>query len=751
MSWFLYRVGRFAFHRRWIVLAIWLVALVGVGTTAATLSGPTSDTFTLDGLESTEAFSLINERTPGAAADGAQARVVLQAPDGEALNSYRADVDDVLERLEDKHAVSITSPFDGGTISEDGRTGYATIAYDVQAAELPERVHDAFADVAADGGSAELLVAVGGDANSEPPHAGAAEGAGILIALIVLAITLGTLRAAGMSIVTALIGVGIGLLGITTATGFMELGSTTTALATMLGLAVGIDYALFILSRYRHELRAGREPIDAAGVAVGTAGSAVVFAGLTVIIALCGLAVAGIPFLTEMGIAAALTVAIAVIIALTLLPALFGFAGTKVLVSRIGWLRRRDERLQAAGEHTMGRRWALLVTRRPWPLLVAGLVVAIVVALPFRSLELALPDQGTSPKGSQARIAYDLITDNFGAGANGPLIALVDTAKAKDPAAAIAAANAAVATVKDDAAAIIPAGPTSPDPEAAAAFEAQLDATNFAIVTVIPKTGPSDADTADFVREIRAHVAEVEAEAGARVLVSGQTAVGVDVSQSLADSFPRYLVVVVGLALILLTVIFRSVFVPIKAVAGFLVSVLFALGGLVIVAQWGWGADLIGIGTPGPILSFLPLLLTGILFGLAMDYELFLVSRMHEERAHGAKHEDAIVLGFQHGARVVVAAALIMVGVFGSFAFSIDPILKTIGLSLALGVLADAFLVRMLLVPAVMTIVGDRIWWIPKWLDRILPNLDLEGHELERRLRPAGSDQVDAERELVAH
>ncbi len=733
MSWFLYRVGRFSFRRRWFVLITWLIILTGMGVGAATLSGPTSNTFTMPGMESTEAFELMNERTPGAAADGASARVVFQAPERERLADHRAAVDDVLAELQNEHVVATTTPFDTGAVSEDGRTGYATIAYDAQASELPESVRAGFDAVASDGSSGALIVAVGGDANEAPPHSGVAEAIGILIAAIVLAITLGTLRAAGMSLLSALIGVGIGLLGITAATGLVDLGSTTSALATMLGLAVGIDYALFIVSRYRHELKAGRAPDDAAGVAVGTAGSAVVFAGLTVIIALCGLAVAQIGFLTEMGLAAALTVAVVVLIALTLMPALLGFAGRKVLTSRVGWLRHRQERLTAAGGRTMGRAWGNLVVRRRWQLLVGGLLVAGLVAIPVRSLELALPDQGTASKGSQARIAYDLISENFGPGANGPLIVLVDTADSPDPRAAITRTTAAVLGVGDPAA-VIPPVPATADAKAQEAFDARLEQTGYGLITVIPKTGPSDADTAALVSQIRDGVRDVPAETGARVMVTGQTAVGVDVSDNLGDAFPKYLAVVVGLAFLLLMVIFRSVLIPLKAVAGFLVSVMFALGGLVAVAQWGWGAGLIGIDTPGPILSFLPLLLTGILFGLAMDYEIFLVSRMHEERSHGAEHRRSIVLGFQHSARVVVAAAIIMIGVFGGFAFAQDPIVKTIGLALALGVLADAFLVRMLLVPAVMTITGDRIWWMPRWLDRILPDLDIEGHALARHL-----------------
>lgn len=733
MSWFLYRLGRWSFRHKWTVLVSWVLVLTGAGVGAATLAGNTADQFAIPGMESTEAFELINERTPDAAVDGATARVVFQAEEGTQLSDNAAIIDEVLATFESDTVVSIVGPFEAGAVSEDGRTGYATITYDVVSTELTDQDNAALegaAELAADSG---LLAAVGGDAVQAMPEGLIAELIGISVALLVLIITLGTLLAAGMPIATALFGVGIGVAGVTIATGFMDLGSTTPILATMIGLAVGIDYALFIVSRYRHEIGIGRDPEDAAGRAVGTAGSAVLFAGITVIIALVGLSIVRIGLLTEMGVAAGATVAVAVLVALTLLPAFFGFAKKRILRSRIPFLRSNDP--EADDRQTMGRRWAQFVTHRRGLVLIVGLGVAIITAIPVASIQLALPDQGSSPTESEPRIAYDLIADNFGAGANGPLLVVIDTENADDPDAAVGAVNELLLGVEENVLATIPAGPAgSSDPAFAEAFSQQLAATRYAIATVIPVTGPSDSQTQELVDDLRNVLSDVEADTGARVLVSGQTAVGIDISELMSDAFPLYLLVVVGLAFVLLVMVFRSILVPVKAVLGFLISVVMALGITVAITQWGWGASIVGIDSPGPVMSMLPLLLTGILFGLAMDYELFLVSRIREEYAHGEDAKTSIVVGFQHGARVVTAAALIMVSVFGAFAFIDDPMIKTIGLALALGIVADAFLVRMTLVPALMSLVGDKMWWIPSWLDKILPNLDLEGERLTQRL-----------------
>lgn len=754
MATLLYRLGRWSFRRRGVVVSLWLALLLAAGTGAATLSGPTSDQFSLPGLESTKAFDLIKERSPDAAPDGATARVVFQAPAGERLDdpANQAAVTATLAAIDGPDVLSKTDPFTTGAVSEDGRTGYSTVSYSKLSIELSSTDKKALEDAPSIGEDAGLKVAVGGDALQEVPHGGTAEIIGIGIALLVLLLTFGSLVTAGMPLLTAIVGVGIGVAGITTLTGFVDLGSTTPVLASMLGLAVGIDYALFIVSRYRTELYAGVEPEEAAGRAVGTAGSAVVFAGATVMAALAGLSVVGISFLTEMGLAATATVAVAVLIALTMLPALMGFAGRQILPRKVRKATKHAETAHHVTNHATARRWVGLITRYKKTTLLIGLVLAALLSAPVAALQLALPDDGTAQKGSDPRVAYDLISDNFGAGSNGPLLVIVDTAKAADPQAAVQSAVTAVEGVKKDVAQVIspiPAADATPD--AVQAYTDQLDQARYATITVIPESGPSDADTQQLVTDIRDAVAGVDSSTGADVLVTGQTALGIDISQRLADALPVYLAVVVGFALVLLMIVFRSILVPLKAVLGFLISVGVALGATVAVFQWGWLAGLIGVDTTGPVLFLLPLLLTGILFGLAMDYEVFLVSRMREEFTHGRDALGSIREGFSFSSRVVTAAAAIMVGVFGGFALGDDVIIKSIGFGLAVGVIADAFLVRMTLVPAVMALVGDRMWWLPRSLDRVLPRMDIEGDALAAASEsaPTSADDDDLERELA--
>ncbi len=738
MATHLYRLGRWSFRHRLTVIATWLLLLVLGGAGALTLAGSTNDRFELPDTESARAFELIKERT-GTNADGATAQLVVQAPDGEEISAPAAQeaIGSALAQVQTDHVVSLTDPFTVGAVSQDGTTAYAVVSYDRQSGELTDADRGALIDAAQALRDAGYPAYVGGDALQETPGPGKGEIIGVAVALVVLVVTLGSLVAAGMPLLTAVIGVAIGMLGITTLTGFVDLSSTTPALASMLGLAVGIDYALFIMSRYKHEVMAGRDREDAAGIAAGTAGSAVIFAGLTVIIALAGLSLVGISFLTQMGLAAASTVAVAVLIALTLLPALLSLAGRHVTDGHIPGLKDRDPE----GDDdvaTRGRRWAELVSRHRWPALGAGLVVAAVVSIPVASMELALPDNGTQPAANQARQAYDLVSEKFGPGANGPLAVIVDVRRAGDANAAVGAAIATVSGVGEGVAAVIPQVADPADEEAYAAYQGALEQLGFATITVIPATGPSDQATKELVATLRADLASLQEATGATPYVTGQTAAGVDISQSLQDAFPRYLAVVVGLAFLLLMLVFRSILVPLKATLGFLLSIGMSLGATVAVFQWGWLQGLFGLDVSSPVVFILPLLLTGILFGLAMDYEVFLVSRMREEHVHGREARAAVVEGFSHSARVVTAAALIMVGVFAGFITGEDVIIKTLGFALAVGVLADAFLVRMLIVPAVMLIVGERMWWLPRWLDRLLPNLDIEGEALVRQR--AGDD-----------
>ncbi|MQS08799.1 MMPL family transporter [Streptomyces alkaliphilus] len=729
MATFLYATGRFTYAwRRWV--AIFWVALLGVaGVAVATTDSQPATEISIPGTEAQEAFDLLSERFPGMGAEGATARVVFRAPDGGEITdpANTAAVGEVvaeLERSSDRIA-QVADPFESQAISQDLTTAYAQVSYRVSGTELEDAEREALLDAAETGRDAGLTVEIGGDALFEIPSTGVAEAIGVAVAAVVLVITLGSLIAAGLPLITALIGVGIAVSAITVLSGPLELDSTTPILAMMLGLAVGIDYALFIVSRYRAELAAGYDRREAVGRATGTAGSAVVFAGLTVIIAMCGLAVVNIPVLTKMGLAAAGAVAIAVLIGVTLIPALLGFAGEKVRpqVNRRAGAKGGApvEGVPADEERpNAGTRWARFVVRRPIAVLLVAVAGLGVIALPATQMELNLPDQGSESPSTTQRQAYDMLAESFGPGFNGPLLVAVDTAGVGDgqDAGAIAGAVAEGIQGLDNVVAV-----TEPIPN---------ETGDTAMLTVIPGSTPSSVETADLVHDLRDEAPAFTGADDARVLVTGQTAMAIDVSERIDDAMAPYLAVVVGLAFVLLTIVFRSLLVPIKAGLGFLLSVFASLGAVVAVFQWGWLAGLFGVEVTGPIMSLMPIFLIGVVFGLAMDYEVFLVTRMREAYVHGEDARQAIVTGFRYSARVVTAAAIIMISVFASFVSADEPMIKMIGFGLAAAILFDAFVVRMAIVPAVLALLGRSAWWLPAWLDRILPNVDVEGEKLAR-------------------
>ena len=713
MATYLYRLGRFAFRRRRFVLLVWLGLLAAGAVGAGTLSGPTANGFSIPGTESQRAADLLNERFPQAGADAGTARIVFQAPAGQKLTDT-APVQQTLDRLAAAPQVArVVDPFSAKAISADGRTGYAQVTFKVTAQEVTPEVQEAIATAVEPARAAGLTVEYGGDAMQPQGEQQLTEVIGIGVAAVVLLITFGSLIAAGLPLLSAIIGIGLGVTAISTISGFVDIGSGTPILALMIGLAVSIDYALFIMSRYRHELSSGLEPEEAVGRAVGTAGSAVVFAGLTVVIALAGLFVVDIPFLTQMGLAAAFTVVIAVAIALTLLPALLGFAGRRVLGGRIPGLRGGDP--EAAGRTTIGRRWAGFVTRRPLAVLVVTVIGLGTLAIPATDLELGLPDDSTAAPDSSQRKAYELLSEGFGPGFNGPLMVVVDAGASTNPQTAATATAAAVRGLPD----VTMVTPPVFNP-----------AGNTALLTVIPSSGPSTQQTKDLVEAIRAMPDKDRAE----VAVTGATAVSIDISDKLGSALLPYLSLIIGLAFLLLMLVFRSILVPLKATLGFLLTVVATFGALVAVFQWGWLAGLFGIsGQTGPVISMLPIFLIGVVFGLAMDYQIFLVTRMREEHVHGATPRAAVVDGFAHGARVVTAAAVIMTAVFSGFILSGETLIREMGFALALAVALDAFVVRMTVVPAVMALLGRHAWYLPAWLDRLLPNVDVEGDSLRRR------------------
>ncbi|MBT2210857.1 MMPL family transporter [Actinomadura sp. NEAU-AAG7] len=717
MAAILYRVGAFCFRRRRLVCGLWALLVVLTIAGAATLAGETSNTVTIPGTEAQQTLDRLNERFPEAKVGNASARVVFVAPPGQRLSDgpNQAAVEKVVQGMRKAPRVSaVLDPFQAKALSRDGRFGYGQATYDVPAADLEKDEQEALKDAAAPGRAAGLTVEFGGDAVTEKPVTGVFELIGVLVAAVVLVVTLGSMIAAGLPLVMAILGVGIGMSGVAIASGMTDLNVNTGVLALMLGLAVGIDYTLLIVSRFRHEV-AERPPEEAAALAVGTAGSAVVFAGLTVMIALAGLSVVGIPVLTAMGLAAAGTVAVAVLLALTLLPALLGFAARRIAAARRGRVK--------PGAVPHGERWARFVIRRRIPVLLVALVGLGIAAIPAADLRLGLPDDSMLPADSTQRKAFELVSEGFGPGFNGPLVVVVDGGRGGGA----AAAGQVAATIgrMDGVAAVTPPTPNRDG--------------GIALLTVFPKTGATEQATTDLVHRIRDRRGEVRAATGASIAVTGLTAVNIDFSKKLNDALLPYLGVVVGLTFLLLMLVFRSLIVPVKAALGFLLSVAATFGAVVAVFQWGWLSSVFGLDATGPTASLLPIALIGILFGLAMDYEVFIVARMREEHVHGTAPDEAVATAFRHNARVVTAAAIIMISVFAGFLFSTEQLSRSIGFALAFGVLADALVVRMTIVPVVMSLFGRAAWWLPGWLERILPAVDVDGERLaERRDPPAG-------------
>jgi RND superfamily putative drug exporter len=681
----------------------------------------------MPGIESQKAFDLLDERFPDNNSQGAEARLVFQAPDGQQMTGVdnRSSVEQALGVLGGGGQVaSVTDPFETDAVSEDGTIAYSTVTYSVGAVDLTPPTKDALEHAADQARDAGLTVEIGGSAlDSEVSPGGTTEMIGIAVAAVVLIIALGSLVAAGLALLTAFVGVAIAFFLVSALAVPLGLTSTVAILALMLGLAVGIDYALFIISRYRDERARGRSPEEAAGRAVGTAGSAVVFAGATVIIALLGLGVVGVPELTKIGMGGAGAVGLAVLVALTLVPALFGTFGRRVLPRSVRKTAEREVKsphplLTAIEKQGLGTRWARFVLRRPVAVLLIAGVGLGAVALPALSLELGLPGDESKSVQTTERRAYDLMSDGFGPGFNGPLTVVVDMPKSEDARATTDLVMETIRTVDG----IESVG----DPVIS-------DNNDTAVLTAIPQTAPTSSDTKDLVESIRGEVSRVEIATGAAILVTGTTALNIDISEAMSDALIPYLAVVVGLAILLLMVVFRSILVPIKAALGFLLSVGAAFGVLVAVFQWGWGADLIGIDRTGPVMSLMPILIIGIVFGLAMDYEVFLVSRMREAYVQGASPEEAIVAGFRHSGRVVAAAAIIMISVFAGFIGLASPTIQTMGVGLAAAVLFDAFVVRMAIVPAVLALLRDRAWWMPRTLGRVLPNVDIEGDALSKQ------------------
>ncbi|MGO1307770.1 MAG: MMPL family transporter [Microbacterium gubbeenense] len=741
MSTLLSSLGRWSFRHPWRVIGSWILLLIVVGAAAGGLNKGFDDSITIPGTEAQDGLEQLERTFPQVS--GTAAQFIVVAADGDSVNDdeYRDPIEAAVDDLADIEVMSnATSPYDGlvdGLITDDESAviaqlqleGQSTTISDEVKQTIEDRVH-ALADELPDGSTAKL----GGDLfATELPTITPTEGVGVLIALIVLIVTFRAFVMAGLPLVVALIGVGISLLGIVAATAFTEVSATTPLLALMLGLAVGIDYALFIAARHQDQVREGVAPEDAAARATGTAGSAVVFAGVTVLIALVGLGFAGIPFLTTMGIAAAVAVAVAVGIAITLTPALLGFVKHRA--------SGRPPRRAKMGPG-FARRWVGMVTKHPVVTTIAVVIGLGVIALPATQLGLALPNAGSLPKDSEARQAYDLTGEHFGEGFNGPLILTGSIITSDDP----------VGLMDDLAAAV-----EEIDGVKEVAMATPNETADTGIVQIIPETGPSDDATTELVHELRAHHDEWLDEFGIDLTVTGFTAVAIDVSAKLGQALLPFGIFVVGLSFVLLMIVFRSIWVPLKAAAGYLLSIVAAFGVVAMVFEFGWGADLLQVSKTGPVIAFMPIVVMGVLFGLAMDYEVFLVSRMREDFVHasrklGATREvaiDSVKSGYAASARVVTAAAIIMFAVFAAFVPEGDINIKPIALALAVGIAVDAFVIRMTLVPAVMALLGKHAWWMPAWLEKRLPHFDIEGEAVEREDQLANWPSPD-ERSVIA-
>ncbi|MGW9346450.1 MMPL family transporter [Nocardiopsis flavescens] len=792
MAELLYRLGRASAHRARTVIAIWVSLLVASGAAFFLFSGELEGGFSIPGTPTDEVTQLLAQEFSGM--DGGSGAVVYRTEDGSeltdeqreaivdraeraadlpgvseavdpfateveraegaaeleegreeaeagqelldaaraaaeadgtleqtagAFEGQQAELDAGMERIEQGEALMEMSS-ELGMVSEDGDTAMVMIAFTDQQMDVPQETRDAVMAVFEGDPVPGTTVDFNSDlAQSLPTLFGPAEVVGVVVAAVVLVVMLGTLVGAGLPLLTALVGVGIATLVAMSLSGVLEMASVTPILGLMLGLAVGIDYALFIINRHRRQLKQGVEVQESIGLANGTAGNAVVFAGTTVLIALLGLNLTGIGFLGLMGTMGAVAIAIAVIVAVTLVPALLSLIGASIL--------SRRERARLAERASAGGATAAEAVRpmsNGSALLRAAVAVAalVVVALPALDLRLGMPDGSSEPTDSTQYRAHTIVEEEFNAGSNGTLLVIGRLTGGPDEESAELNAERDQALIAEEIYAF--------DDVAAVAPIATSDDFAYAAFQVVPVDGPTSESTERLVHNLR----ELEPIKGTGVLgVAGVASGNIDISETLNDALPTYLTVVVGMSLVILLLVFRSVFVPVVATLGFILSFFASLGGVVAVYQWGWLGGLIGLENSGPVLNFLPTILAGILFGLAMDYMLFIGTGMREAFVHGAPSRTAVVQGFRAGRSVVTAAAIIMISVFGGFVFSHSVMISSIGFALAFGVLIDAFVVRMLLVPALMHLAGDAAWWLPRWLDRLLPDIDVEGASLENR------------------
>ncbi len=708
MSKLLYKIGKWSAINKIKVLLLWGLILVGGMAIAIGMKPVFSEDMSIPDTPSEKALTVIKDEFPQGP-DNGKIRVIFGTKDGDKVTSESTEktILTALEKItEDKSVKTVTNPFDMGTISENEKVAYADITYNQGADDISnasyKHLEESIAFSKDNGIQTELTGDVKG---SEMQIGGVSEVVGIALAFVVLAVTFASFLLAGLPILTALLGLGVSV-GLTMmATKIFDIASVSLSLAGMIGIAVGIDYALFIFTKHRQFLGEGISKIESIARATGTAGSAVVFAGLTVIVALCGLTVVGIPFMSAMGLTAGLSVLMAVLVSITLVPSVLSMAGKRMAPKN---QKVKNEKKQSANSNF----WGILVTKHPIKLSLTGILMLLFISIPSLHMELGLPNDGMKGQDTPERRSYDLLAEGFGSGFNGQLTIVADASNVDDR----HKENIIEEAVKDieqleNVSSVSPAIPNEKG--------------DYAIITVTPKTGPNDAATKDLVQEVRDF-----SDKNITLLVTGSTAVNIDISDRLNDAIPIFAVLIVGFAFVLLTIVFRSLLVPIVAVLGFLLTMFSTLGLSVFILQDGNMIDLFSIPQEGPILAFLPILSIGILFGLAMDYQVFLVSRMREEYVRTKNPVQAIQAGLKHSGPVVTAAGLIMIFVFAGFIFSGEETIKSMGLAMTFGVIFDAFIVRMTIVPSIMKLMGHKAWYLPKWLNKGIPNVDIEGHGL---------------------
>ncbi|HEX5586107.1 MAG TPA: MMPL family transporter [Acidimicrobiia bacterium] len=729
MSSWLDRLGRRAVRHRWWFIAAWVLIAVSAFGFAKGLDGKTIDAFRIPGAQSQEAIDLLTQKFPSQS--GSSATVVFSTTEGITDPSVEPAIQESLTALgEIPNVTSVTDPYgplsvvlvsDQGALK--GKIAMVTVQFADQVQELQTDVYEQMQAAVAPAVSAGVQVEFGGavtDYADQPPKSNA-DLIGLLATVVILLFAFGSVIAMGLPIVTALFGLAVGLSLITVVAAFTDIGTLAPVLGTMIGLGVGIDYSLFIVTRYREGLASGMGVEEAVGRSVATAGSAVLFAGCTVVIAICGLAVSGIPYVARLGYMAGIVVAVMMLAATTLLPAIIGVIGHRIDKWQVHFGRRRDSVAGSVPERQPGAassstsvwaRWSRTVASHAWPFAILGVVILVTLAWPLLSMRLGESDDGNLPSSTTQRQAYDLIAAGFGPGTNGPLLVVVELPEANDTTVTDAISSAVKATPGVDK--VMPPELNSPTDD-------------VALIAVFPTTAPDSAATASLVSTLRDDVLpKAVGTSGATAYVGGVTAEFIDIGNQISDRLPYFIGAVVLLSFLLLMLVFHSVLIPLTAAVMNLLSVAAAYGAIVAVFQWGWGKDLIGLESTVPIVSFVPMMMFAVLFGLSMDYQVFLLTRIREEYDNTGDTREAVVLGLTRTARVITSAALIMICVFGAFVLNFSAEVKMFGLGLAFAVFVDATVVRMMLVPSLMEILGDANWWFPKWLDW-LPRLDIDG------------------------